>query len=326
MPLEIGPDFKISVTGFLLFKRQEPARSCYIWLGGEKPQIAKGVTTLIADDTARTVEKWEIRKAYKFGGEQVSFTTEEQQALRKFENPVIRIIGFKPLSALPFWANIKHPTFIYPSETDYVGSTRVFSALYQKLLKDEKIALVWFVPRKNAAPVIGAMIAGAEHVDENGVQKIPQGMWIIPLPFADDVRQNPETTLNVAPEPLIDRMRVVIQQLQLPKAQYDPLKYPNPCKYLVLAAFHRSIRHKLTRLTALQWHYRILQALALDEDLPEKPEDKTVPKYRQIDKVSIFLFCLSVPITINRGTKLFDSELVNTSYPGRRNLTPNTRK
>jgi hypothetical protein len=44
--------------------------------------------------------------------------------------------------------------------------------------------------------------------------------------------------------------------------------------------------HKLPRDTALQWHYRILQALALDEDLPDKPEDKTIPKYRQIDKVS----------------------------------------
>ena len=38
---------------------------------------------------------------------------------------------------------------------------------------------------------------------------------------------------------------------------------------------------------ALQWHYRILQALALDEDLPEQPEDKTIPKYRQIHKVSL---------------------------------------
>lgn len=42
-------------------------------------------------------------------------------------------------------------------------------------------------------------------------------------------------------------------------------------------------------LLALQWHYRILQALALDEDLPEKPEDKTIPKYKQIDKVSLFV-------------------------------------
>ncbi|RHZ74219.1 ATP-dependent DNA helicase II subunit 1 [Aspergillus turcosus] len=263
MPLELGPNFKISVTGYLLFKRQAPARSCYVWLRGEKPQIVKGVTTQIADDTARTVEKSEIRKAYKFGNDQVSFTPEEQKALRHFGDPVIRIIGFKPLSALPFWANVKHPFFIYPSEEDYVGSTRVFSALHQKLLKDHKLALVWFIPRKNAAPVLGAMIAGEEKIDENGIQKFPPGMWIIPLPYADDVRQNPETTLNVAPEPLIDQMRTIVQQLQLPKATYEPQKYPNP---------------------SLQWHYRILQALALDEDLPEKPEDKTIPKYRQIDK------------------------------------------
>ena len=42
---------------------------------------------------------------------------------------------------------------------------------------------------------------------------------------------------------------------------YRPEKYPNP---------------------ALQWHYRILQASALEEDMPEQPEDKTVPKYKSI--------------------------------------------
>lgn len=44
---------------------------------------------------------------------------------------------------------------------------------------------------------------------------------------------------------------------------YDPSKYPNP---------------------SLQWFYRILQAMALDEDIPQKPEDKTLPRYRQIGK------------------------------------------
>jgi ATP-dependent DNA helicase 2 subunit 1 len=58
-------------------------------------------------------------------------------------------------------------------------------------------------------------------------------------------------------------MRDVVRQLSLPKGIYDQSKYPNP---------------------ALQWHYQILQALALEEDLPEQPEDKTKPKYRQIDK------------------------------------------
>ncbi|KAJ5919718.1 hypothetical protein N7454_009553 [Penicillium verhagenii] len=263
MPLEIGPDLKISVKGYLLLKKQQPARSCYVWLGGEKPQIVKGTTTLLADDTAHTVEKSEIRKAYKFGGEQISFTPEEQLSLRDFGEPVIRIIGFKPMADLPIWANIKHPTFIYPSEEDYIGSTRVFSALQQKLLKDRRLALVWFIPRKRASPVLAAMISGAERIDENGVQKIPPGMWIIPLPFADDIRRNPDYGFTPAPEPLIDAMRQVIGQLQLPKGVYDPQKYPNP---------------------SLQWHYRILQALALDEDHPGTPDDKTLPKYRQIDK------------------------------------------
>ncbi|KAI1965982.1 ATP-dependent DNA helicase II subunit 1 [Ophidiomyces ophidiicola] len=261
--LEIGPGFSISVTGFLIFKRQEPARSCFVWLGDETPQIAKGVTTQLADDSAREVEKWEIRKAYKFGGDHISFTQEEQSTLRNFGDPVIRVVGFRPMSSLPIWASTKHPTFIYPSEEGFVGSTRVFSALQQTLSKKEKYALVWFIPRKNAAPVMAAMIPGIEKLDDNGTQVMPPGMWVLPLPFADDIRQNPETHNIVAPETLIDKMRAVIEMLKLPKARYDPLKYPNP---------------------SLQWHYRILQALALDEDLPEIPEDKTIPKYKQIHK------------------------------------------
>ena len=230
MPLEIGPDFKISVNGYLLLKKQEPARSCFIWQGGETAQIAQGVTTLMSDETGQEIDKSSIRKAYKFGGEQVSFSIEEQQALRNFGDPVIRIIGFKPLSALPFWANVKHPSFIYPSEEGYIGSTRVFSALHQKLLDSEKLALVLFIPRRNASPVLAAMIAGAEKIDENGVQKIPPGMWIIALPFADDVRQNPDSKINRAGDALNNAMRDVIRQLQLPKAIYDPSKYPNPCE------------------------------------------------------------------------------------------------
>ncbi|KAI9832754.1 MAG: ATP-dependent DNA helicase II subunit 1 [Sarea resinae] len=263
IPLEIGPGLKISVKGYIIFKRQSPARSCYVWLNGEKAEIAKGVTTQMAEDTARTVEKSEIRKAYKFGGEQVSFTPEEITAIRYFGDPVIRILGFKPISMLPIWASLKQSTFIYPSEEDYVGSTRVFSALQQKLLKDEKMGLVWYIARKNAAPVIAALLPGPEKKGDNGEQVYPPGMWLVPLPFADDIRNNPDTILVRATDSLVDMMRVVVQQLQLPKAQYDPHKYPNP---------------------ALQWHYRILQAMALEEDLPEKAEDKTIPKYRQIDK------------------------------------------
>ena len=237
MPFEIGPGFTISVKGYLIFKRQEPSRTAYVWLKGEgeKPQIAKMIPGRVANDDGRVIEKGEIRKAYKFGGEQVTFTPEELSSIRNFGDPVIRVIGFKPINedTLPIWANTKTSTFLYPSEEDYVGSTRVFSALLQKLLEDKKMALAWFIARKNAIPQMTAIIPGEEKLDDEGDQFAPPGLWLIPLPYADDIRMNPETTLVSAPEALIDKMRTIVQQLQLPKAQYVPSRYPNPGRFLL---------------------------------------------------------------------------------------------
>ncbi|KAK3718508.1 ATP-dependent DNA helicase II subunit 1 [Vermiconidia calcicola] len=257
IPFEIGPGLKIGIKGFILIKRQAPKRT------NAKAQLAVLNTTMMAEDTARSVEKEEVRKAFKFGGETVSFNEEEMGKIRNFGDPVLRIIGFKPMNQLPIWANIKHNTFVYPSEEDYVGSTRVFSALHQKLLKSEKFGLAWFIPRRNAVPILAAVYPGAEQRNEEGEQVMPPGLWVKPLPFADDIREPPETNPIKAPDEVIDKMRVIVQQLQLPKAVYDPHKYPNP---------------------TLQWFYKILQALALEEDLPEKAEDKTVPRHRQIHK------------------------------------------
>ncbi|KAF2717320.1 Ku DNA-binding complex, Ku70 subunit [Polychaeton citri CBS 116435] len=270
-PLELGPGLKIGVKGYILFKRQEPKRTCYVYLpeDGETPQIAVGKSELMADDTARSVEKTEIRKAYKFGGETISFTPEEMSKIRgSFGEPIIRVIGFKPIGMLPNWANTSKSTFIYPSEEDYVGSTRVFSALHQKLLRDQKMGLVWYIPRRNAVPVLAALLPGAEILDpETNEQLLPPGMHVHPLPFADDIRQAPDTNLVRAPDAVTDAMRHIVQNLQLPKAVYDPRKYPNP---------------------SLQWFYKILQALALEEDVPDleqaRKADKTIPRYRQIDK------------------------------------------
>jgi ATP-dependent DNA helicase 2 subunit 1 len=232
LPFEIGPGLNIGVKGYLLIKREKPIRTTYVWVGGDKVQIAVGSTTQLADDTARTVEKGEIRKAYKFGGETITFSEEELKKIKNFGDPVIKLIGFKNMDLLPIWASVRAPYFIYPSETDFVGSTRVFSALQQKMLKANKFGLVWFIPRKNATPVLAAAVAGEEKYSDEGEQLTPPGIWIIPLPFADDIRQKPDSTMIRAPDSLVDLMRVVIQQLHLPKGQYDPKKYPNPCKFI----------------------------------------------------------------------------------------------
>lgn len=266
LPFELGPDLRIGIKGYILIKRQEHVKSCYVWVGGERPQIVSSSTSHMADDTARVVEKTELRKAYKFGGDAITFTPDEITRIRQcFGDPVIRVIGFKPISSLPIWANTNKATFIYPSEADFIGSTRVFSALQQKLLKSKTMGLVWTISRRNASPTLCALIPAGERINEDGEQSMPPGLWLIPLPFADDIRQFPEAAESPlkTTDVLTDRMRLIIEQLQLPKGVYDPAKYPNP---------------------DLQWFYRILQALALEEELPEKADDKTIPRYKQIDK------------------------------------------
>ncbi|KHN97918.1 ku70 protein [Metarhizium album ARSEF 1941] len=266
LPLEIAPGLRISVKGYNILQRQTPARTCYIWLDGEKPQIATGETTRLAEDSTRTVEKGEMKKAYKFGGgEYVYFTPDEHKSLKDFGSPVIRIIGFKPRELLTTWASVKKSTFIFPSEEDYVGSTRVFSALWQKLIRDNKVGIAWCVVRSNAQPILAAIVPSRERSDEEcGTPYLPAGLWIYPLPFADDLREiKPPDKVTQSSDELKTHMRTIVQQLQLPRAMYNPTKYPNP---------------------ALQWHYKILKALALEEEVPETAEDATKPKYKAISK------------------------------------------
>ena len=264
--IELAPNLHIGVKGYLLYKRLEPARSHYIYEGGEKLQQVKGHTTKLNDETAQEVVPAEIRKAYKFGGDAITFNEDEMRKIRYFGDPIIRVIGFKPMKDLEFWHNVRPATFIYPSEDEITGSTRTFAALHQKLLNDKKFGLVWYIARRNAAPVLCAMIASAEKIDD-GKQTVPPGLFLIQLPFVDDIRHNPEVTLLVAPGSLINKMRDVIRQLHKPNG-YNPQKYSNP---------------------ALQKHYKILQAIALEDELPEKFDDHTLPQYKLLDKVKPLL-------------------------------------
>jgi len=262
---ELAPGLTISIKGYQILHRQKPQRTYPIWMGGEKPMLAHPEAVRV-DSEARTVDKSEIMKAWKFGGEFICFKPEEAAALREFGSKVLRLIGFKPRSMLPSWASVKKSVFIYPSEELFVGSTRVFSALWQKLLKDDKIGIAWFIPRVNSQPQIVAIIP-SENPDEEGAATpyLPAGLWLYPLPFADDVRKVDASAPPKKADELATKMREIVGNLQLPKGIYNPLKYPNP---------------------ALQWHYRVLQAMALEDEVPDEndKEDLTIPKYRQIAK------------------------------------------
>lgn len=266
MPFELAPGLTISIKGYIPLNKQTPSRACYVYEGEEQAQVVQSETAQV-DFAARTVEKSELRKGYKFGGEHICFKPEELMELKQMGKKTLRVIGFKKRSKIPSWASVKKSIFIFPSEEQYVGSTRVFSALWQKLLKDDKVGIAWFVARENAHPVMVAIFPSGNPDDEEAnTPYLPAGLWLYPLPFADDVRSTDHVSAPARPaDELTDQMRLVIQNLQLPKAMYDPRKYPNP---------------------SLQWHYKILQAKALEEVTPETKDmvDLTLPKFKQIDK------------------------------------------
>ncbi len=60
-------------------------------------------------------------------------------------------MGFKPRKALKVYHNIKHSYFIYPDEKRVTGSSQVIDALVKEMIKDDKIAIVRFIPRDNSA-------------------------------------------------------------------------------------------------------------------------------------------------------------------------------
>ncbi|OLL23564.1 ATP-dependent DNA helicase II subunit 1 [Neolecta irregularis DAH-3] len=284
VPLELGSGFRIGVNGYLRHKKQLVAKSCNVYTKGEVAVQVATETIRISADTTKVLTPEEIKLAFPFGHKDVMvpivFTAEELKKLRTFRDPVIKILCFRPLSHLEPWQNTRPSYFLYPNETKYIGSIRTFAALHYKLIHYRKkqdgfdentnevidygyergMAIVLFIPRRNSNPVLGALIPCEEIKLKNGMQKQPAGIYLIPLPFRDDIRDLPAEGMEHAPEVLIERMRDILNGLVI---RYEPSKYSNP---------------------GLQRHYQVLQAMALEEEPPANIEDSTLPKYKIIKK------------------------------------------
>lgn len=262
--IELAPGLVFGVKGFLLYCRQKPSRSHYVYTGGEMPVLVNHTTKIVTQDSLKELEPDQVKRTYKIGDSFIPLKPKQIAELKYFDDPIIRIIGFKPISVIEPWMNVTHSIFLYPTESDYVGSVRMFTSFYKSLLKMNKIAIAWAVLRKNASPIICALYPSPEETRNiNGVniQTGPPGLHLIRLPFADDIRQRPNSMSVKASDSLVDSFTNIIKTLTMPKG-YESSRYHNP---------------------RLQWFYMLLQSTALDEELPKIPIDTTIPKYNSIN-------------------------------------------
>ena len=70
----------------------------------------------ICNDTQNPLKYEDIKKGFKYGGEQVVFTKAEVDQMKHFDDPGLVLMGFKPEDRLKRQYNVKDGSIIYPDE------------------------------------------------------------------------------------------------------------------------------------------------------------------------------------------------------------------
>ncbi|KAH7312787.1 Ku DNA-binding complex, Ku70 subunit [Rhizoctonia solani] len=281
--LQFADSLAIGVKAYGLVTEQRKGSYRYFSNMGKSMEEAFPKTVYIDEEQEREVPKESIVFGYQFGAgtteameaeedamqedapvvkDKVFYTPEEMKTFRTFNiNPSIKILGFKDINTIPFDANVKRAIFIHPNEAAVTGSIRTFKALLDSMLKKQKYALTRCLFRRNSSIIFCAMVPQAEVMDEE-TQVEPAGFHLIPLPFADDIRQPTiERSAHCSPE-LRKAAVSIIERMKYGQG-YDPDQFPNP---------------------VLALHYGFLQAEAFGEEYnPEEDfNDKSAPRFEPI--------------------------------------------
>uniref|UniRef100_A0A7N8XIH4 DNA helicase n=1 Tax=Mastacembelus armatus TaxID=205130 RepID=A0A7N8XIH4_9TELE len=188
----------------------------------------------------------EIKKAQVYGKRQIVMERDEVNALKKFNDPGLLLIGFKPMERLKLHHHIRSVCLC-------------LGELNLKCSEKNVFALCRCISRRNYPPQFVALVPQKEEVDEGNVQITAPGFNVIYLPYADDMRTLDPPQCPSASQIQVDKMKEIVSKLHF---RYRSDAFENP---------------------VIQQHYRNLEALALDMMAPEETEDLIMPKVAQID-------------------------------------------
>ncbi|RKO88124.1 SPOC like C-terminal domain-containing protein [Blyttiomyces helicus] len=236
--------------------------------------------------TAAPLLPTDLSNRWDFGGKKVIFSKNEAAEMKHFGEPGLTLLGFKDKSVIDIDSlaetpNVKHSSFLYPSEVDYPGSSSVFAHMVERMHAKKKIAVGRLIPRRNAAPRLVALIPQTDSIEPDSPDKTksigsdpsnetkpiesdppsensPYGMWVIYLPFADDLR---DADLPIEGDVSLDLMEPIAKKLTL--KEFKIPTYENP---------------------SMQTFYAALATMALNKVEPEPIEDDTLPKTETIEK------------------------------------------
>ena len=86
-------------------------------------KMLKSTQRFICQETGSVLYKNQIATHFPVGGEKVAMSAEDVKQIKYFDTTGMKLMGFKPRTALKVFHNIKHSYFVYPDEKRITGSS-----------------------------------------------------------------------------------------------------------------------------------------------------------------------------------------------------------
>ncbi|XP_033119384.1 X-ray repair cross-complementing protein 5-like [Anneissia japonica] len=253
----LGSDFDLAVNVYTLTSKTSKPYSVNLYKRTNEEVRKK--STYFCEETGEQLMPSDIKKFQTFGGRKIAFEKDELKEMKKFGDPGLVLLGFKPKSYVKNHFHFKSSQFLFPDESRIKGSTTAFSALLQKCIDRDVVPICQYISRQNTPPRCVALVGQKEELDDQNMQVQPSGFHLIFLPYSDDMRKlNLQKMPKATPEQ-VDKAKEIIKKLQF---KYNPSSFENP---------------------ALQTFWRNLEVLALDKDMPEEFTDFTAPDVDRIN-------------------------------------------
>lgn len=250
----IANGLSIELNTYALIRPTVPG--AITWLDSVTNRPLKAERSFFCADTGALLQE-STKHVQIYKNETIKLSVDELSKIKRISTGNLRLLGFKPLSCLKDYHNLRPSTFLFPSDEDIIGSTRLFIALHRSMLRLKRFGVAFY--GSSSRPQLVALVAQEEIIIAGG-QVEPPGMHMIYLPYSDDIRDIEELhsdsngTAPCATDEQIKNAAALMKRIDL--KDFSVGQFANP---------------------ALQRHYAVLQALALEEDEIPDINDETVP-------------------------------------------------
>lgn len=177
----------------------------------------------------------------------------------------LKLVGFKSTqNALKPQYNLKPALFVTHDEYHYNGSARTLCALYEKLIKLDKVAIVFGKLTRVQQPRYFVLYP------TNNDKLFPQGFFLKPLPFYEEIRSFPtDYEAYKPPSPaLVDGFIQLLSHLEL-GGGYDPAQFRNP----TINRHYKALNAYLLQIENSENDLYTREALLADDDTIAKLDE-----------------------------------------------------